>query len=236
MVSKNIFSAIENKEPVEAIKLLCSQYPGKVVFTTSLGQEDQVITDIIFRNGLPVRVITLDTGRLFNQTYDLIERTAARYNQNIEVYFPDANDVEQFVSQKGINGFYESVENRKECCYIRKVKPLNRALDGAKVWVTGLRAGQSEGREKMPIIEWMEDRELYKYNPLINWSLNNVLDHIEQYNVPYNPLHNEGFISIGCAPCTRAIQPGEQARDGRWWWESSHKECGLHHTKGGKAD
>ena len=235
MVSKNIFSAIENREPVEAIRLLCDQYPGKVVFTTSLGQEDQVITDIIFRNALPVRVITLDTGRLFNQTYELIERTAARYNQNIEIYFPDTKDVEQFVTQKGINSFYESVENRKEYCYIRKVKPLNRALEGAKVWITGLRAGQSAGRENMPVIEWMEDRELYKYNPLINWSLNNVLDHIEQHNVPYNPLHNEGFISIGCAPCTRAIQPGEQARDGRWWWETSHKECGLHHIKGGKA-
>lgn len=228
MLSQELIQEIERSSLPEAVSLVADLFPGKVVFSSSLGQEDQVLTDIIFKNNLPVKIFTIDTGRLFNETYELLDKTTARYKKQVQVYFPEAADVETFVATKGINSFYESVDNRKECCFIRKVKPLNRALAGAQVWITGLRAEQSENRKDMPIIEWDENRQLYKFNPLINWTYNEVLDYIKEFNVPYNTLHDKGFISIGCAPCTRAIEPGEDARAGRWWWEASHKECGLH--------
>ena len=228
MLTPEIIQKIETISLPEAVSLVADLFPGKVVFSSSLGQEDQVLTDIIFKNDLPVKIFTLDTGRLFNETYELLDRTTARYKKSIQVYFPEAADVEEFVSTKGINSFYESVENRKGCCFIRKVKPLNRALAGAKVWITGLRAEQSDNRQNMPMIEWSEEKQLYKFNPLINWSYDDVINYIEKFNVPYNRLHDKGFISIGCAPCTRAIEPGEDARAGRWWWETSQKECGLH--------
>ncbi len=228
MLTPEIIQKIETISLPEAVSLVADLFPGKVVFSSSLGQEDQVLTDIIFKNDLPVKIFTLDTGRLFNETYELLDRTIARYKKNIQVYFPEAVDVEEFVSTKGINSFYESVENRKGCCFIRKIKPLNRALAGAKVWITGLRAGQSDNRQNMPMIEWSEEKQLYKFNPLINWSYDDMINYIDKYNVPYNRLHDKGFISIGCAPCTRAIEPGEDARAGRWWWETSQKECGLH--------
>ena len=231
MLSPELITEIETSSLPGAVKLVADLFPGQAVFSSSLGQEDQVITDTIFKNKLPVRIFTIDTGRLFTETYELLDRTIARYNQPVHVYFPEAADVEEFVLTKGINSFYESVENRKSCCHIRKVKPLNRALKDAKVWITGLRAGQSGNREQMPMIEWMEDRQLYKFNPLINWSYDEVMEYINEFNVPYNRLHDKGFFSIGCAPCTRAIQPGEDARAGRWWWESSQKECGLHESK-----
>ena len=228
MLSQELIQEIESSSLPEAVSLVADLFPGKVVFSSSLGQEDQVLTDIIFKNNLPVKIFTIDTGRLFNETYELLDKTTARYKKQVQVYFPEAADVESFVATKGINSFYESVDNRKGCCYIRKVKPLNRALEGAQVWITGLRAEQSENRKDMPIIEWDENRQLYKFNPLIHWTYNEVLDYIKEFNVPYNTLHDKGFISIGCAPCTRAIEPGEDARAGRWWWEASHKECGLH--------
>lgn len=228
MLSQELIQEIERSSLPEAVSLVADLFPGKVVFSSSLGQEDQVLTDIIFKNNLPVKIFTIDTGRLFNETYELLDKTTARYKKQVQVYFPEAADVETFVATKGINSFYESVDNRKGCCFIRKVKPLNRALAGAQVWITGLRAEQSENRKDMPIIEWDEDRRLYKFNPLIHWTYNEVLDYIKEFNVPYNTLHDKGFISIGCAPCTRAIEPGEDARAGRWWWEASHKECGLH--------
>ena len=228
MLSQELIQEIERSSLPEAVSLVADLFPGKVVFSSSLGQEDQVLTDIIFKNNLPVKIFTIDTGRLFNETYELLDKTTARYKKQVQVYFPEAADVETFVATKGINSFYESVDNRKGCCFIRKVKPLNRALAGAQVWITGLRAEQSENRKDMPIIEWDEDKQLYKFNPLIHWTYNEVLDYIKEFNVPYNTLHDKGFISIGCAPCTRAIEPGEDARAGRWWWEASHKECGLH--------
>lgn len=227
-MTEEIVQRIKNTSLDEALEIITQLFPGQVVFSSSLGQEDQVITDAIFRNNLPIKIFTLDTGRLFNETYELLEKPMARYNKNIYVYFPDYSDVESFVTVKGINSFYESVENRKECCYIRKVKPLNRALQGAKVWITGLRSEQSENRKGMHIIEWLEDKQLFKFNPLIDWSFPQVLDYINEFNVPYNTLHDKGFISIGCAPCTRAIEPDEDPRAGRWWWEASQKECGLH--------
>ena len=230
MLSPDLIKEIEHKHLAEAVKLVAELFPGQVVFSSSLGQEDQVITDAIFKNRLPVKIFTIDTGRLFQETYDLLDRTIARYKQPIHVYFPDAADVEEFVLNKGINSFYESVENRKTCCHIRKVLPLNRALTGAKVWITGLRAGQSANRQQMSMFEWDEARNLYKFNPLINWSYDEMMDYINANNVPYNRLHDQGYISIGCAPCTRAIEPGEDPRAGRWWWETSQKECGLHAT------
>ncbi|MBL7709393.1 MAG: phosphoadenylyl-sulfate reductase [Chitinophagaceae bacterium] len=231
MLSSEQIQEIENGSLPEAIRLVTALFPGEVVFSSSLGQEDQVLTDVIFKNNLPVKIFTIDTGRLFNETYELLDRTTARYKKPIQVYFPEATDVETFVVEKGINSFYESVDNRKQCCYIRKVIPLNRALKGAKVWITGLRAEQSNNRQQMPMIEWAEDKQLYKFNPLIRWSYEEMISYINEHNVPYNRLHDKGFISIGCAPCTRAIEPGEDARAGRWWWEASQKECGLHETK-----
>lgn len=228
MLTKEIISQIENASLTDGLAIIAFLFPNEVVFSSSLGQEDQVITDAICRNNTDIEIFTLDTGRLFYETYELIEKTNARYKTNLKIYFPEAEDVEAFVTEKGVNSFYESVESRKECCYIRKVKPLNRALAGEKVWITGLRAEQSDNRKDMPMIEWDEQRQLYKFNPLINWSYDEMIAYINEHNVPYNTLHDKAFISIGCAPCTRAIEPGEDARAGRWWWEASQKECGLH--------
>lgn len=230
MLTKETIELIAHSTVEEGLAIIAKEYPGQVCFSSSLGQEDQVLTDIIFRNNIPVKVFTIDTGRLFNESYELLDKIDARYRKRVQVYFPEASDVETFVSVKGINSFYESVENRKECCYVRKVKPLNRALAGEKVWITGLRADQSANRNDMPMIEWDESKQLYKYNPLIGWGYDDVMEYIQKFNVPYNSLHDKGFISIGCAPCTRAIEAGEDARAGRWWWEASQKECGLHQT------
>jgi len=227
-LTREYISKLEQSSLEEILRSVSASFPGKVVFSSSLGQEDQVLTDVIFKNQIPIKVFTIDTGRLFNETYELLDKTIARYKQVIQVYFPEASDVEKFVLTKGMNSFYESVDNRKECCHIRKVKPLNRALSGAKVWVTGLRNEQSANRSNMPLMEWDESRQLYKLNPLINWTYRDVMDYINRSNVPCNQLHDKGFFSIGCAPCTRAIEAGEDARAGRWWWESSQKECGLH--------
>src|SRR5687767_10237308 len=213
---------------LEGLRFFSQLFPGRSVFTTSLGQEDQVITDMIFRHDLPIEVVTLDTGRLFSETYELIEKTEARYKKKIKVFFPDASEVEEYVATKGINAFYGSVEFRKQCCEIRKVRPLNRALMNASLWITGLRSEQSTNRQHMEIVEWLEERGLYKFNPIIDWSYDDIISYLYEFKVPSNNLHHKGFISIGCAPCTRAIEPGEDPRAGRWWWETSQKECGLH--------
>ena len=229
MVNQPWIQQVENCSLEEGLFLASTIFPGQVYFSTSLGQDDQVITHAIAKAKAVIRVFTLDTGRLFNETYELLEKTIARYKLPIQVYYPDATNIENYVNQKGINAFYESVENRKECCHIRKVEPLNRALQDAKIWITGLRADQSITREEMKMVEWDEQRGLYKYNPLIHWSLDDVVNYINEFDVPYNPLHDKGFISIGCAPCTRALEPGEDIRAGRWWWEDAiKKECGLH--------
>ena len=228
MLSQEDILHIENLSLEEGLKFITEKISEGVVFSTSLGQEDQVITDAIFKNNLPVKVFTLDTGRLFYEHYELLAKNNARYKTKTQVFFPEASDVEKYVNEKGINAFYQSVENRKECCFIRKVKPLNRALEGAKVWITGLRSEQSENREGMKMVEWDEERQLYKYNPLIHWTYNDVLKYIEENNVQDLPLHKQGFISVGCKPCTRAIVEGENPRAGRWYWEESQKECGLH--------
>ncbi|MCY7353214.1 MAG: phosphoadenylyl-sulfate reductase [Cytophagaceae bacterium] len=221
-------SALEHLSLADGIRYISEQYPGKVVFSSSFGQEDQVITDAVFRNQLPIRVFTLDTGRLFQETYELMDATKARYGKSFETYFPATERVENLVREKGFNSFYESVENRKECCFIRKIEPLKRALAGADVWITGLRGEQSENRAAMQILEWDEGNQVLKYNPLIHWTYDDVLAYLQANRVPDNALHRRGFISIGCGPCTRAIEPGEHPRAGRWWWEASKKECGLH--------
>jgi len=215
----------------ETLNFLASQYTGKVVFSTSFGQEDQVITDFIAKNNIDITIFTLDTGRLFQETYDVFHRTLKKYKKQIEVYFPEATAVENLLKQKGPNSFYESVENRKECCFIRKVVPLRKALAGNAVWITGLRAEQSENRQDLNLFEYDANFEIIKFNPLLKWTLQEVEDYLIENNVPQNALHKQGFVSIGCAPCTRAIMPDEDIRAGRWWWESSHKECGLHSAK-----
>lgn len=215
----------------QSLSKLCDLIPDEIVFSTSLGQEDQIITDVIFKNKLPIKVFTLDTGRLFYEHYELLANNNSKYKVNTEVYFPEANDVEKYVNEKGINAFFHSVENRKECCNIRKVKPLNRALEGAKVWITGLRSEQSENRHSLKMVDWDETRQLYKFNPLLHWNYDEVLKYIDEHQIMDLPLHKKGFISVGCKPCTRAIEPGENPRAGRWWWEESQKECGLHSEK-----
>jgi len=210
------------------LRLVAERFPGRVAFSTSLGQEDQVITDAIWRHDLPIRVFTLDTGRLFEETLALMDATRAKYGRAIEVFVPDTAELETFVSARGLFSFRESIEERKACCELRKVRPLQRALKGVDAWITGLRREQSQNRKGMRIVEWDEGYGLLKVNPLIDWSLDATVAYLAANEVPDNPLHRQGFVSIGCAPCTRAIAPGEDARAGRWWWESSGKECGLH--------
>lgn len=233
---ENLSKQLEELNPVEAITLLCDLFPGKVVFSTSLGQEDQAITEIIAKNNLEVNIFTLDTGRLFYETYDLLARTIVKYGLDIKTYYPNTHSVEDYVRTKGINGFYDSPENRKSCCYIRKVEPLKRALRGNSIWITGLRAEQSANRSGMRKLEWDEGNQILKFNPLLDWTMDDLLSYIDEHSIPYNPLHDKGFVSIGCAPCTRAIEPGEDPRAGRWWWESSKKECGLHTHAMSKED
>jgi phosphoadenosine phosphosulfate reductase len=211
---------------------LADLYPGSIVFSTSFGIEDQAITHIISEAGVNVKIFTLDTGRLFPETYSTWSATLDRYKLRIEGYYPDELQLQQWVTENGPNAFYGSVDARKACCHIRKVEPLKRALEGNKVWITGIRASQSPDRKDTPILEWDGANNILKYNPLLNWSDDALDQFIRVNNVPYNPLRDRGFVSIGCAPCTRAIKPGEDFRAGRWWWEdSSKKECGLHvHT------
>jgi phosphoadenosine phosphosulfate reductase len=204
---------------------------SNVVFSSSFGQEDQVITHVIANQKLGIEVFTLDTGRMFPETYELMDKTRAKYKMDIKTYFPDAEKVEKLVSEKGFHSFYDSVENRKECCGIRKIIPLKRALKGAEVWITGLRADQSENRQEMKIWEWDEGNKVFKFNPLIDWTYEQMIEYIRAENIPENILHKKSFVSIGCQPCTRAITEGEHPRAGRWWWENSQKECGLHAVK-----
>lgn len=225
----NIEYLIKDKSPEEALRLLAGQFPGKLVFSTSLGYEDQVISHMIFSNKLSVKVFTLDTGRLFNETYSVLNSTLERYKLPISVMYPQTASVEKLVTDKGPVSFYETVDNRKECCFIRKVEPLQRALKGHSIWITGIRADQSDNRQEMSQVQWDEANQIIKYHPVLNWSLEDIKSCIQKYNIPYNTLHDKGFVSIGCAPCTRAIKQGEDFRAGRWWWEKNDKkECGLH--------
>jgi phosphoadenosine phosphosulfate reductase len=213
----------------EQLKILAAKFHGKIIFTTSLGLEDQAITHMIFKNNIDIKVITLDTGRLFPQTYDVLALTKSKYKKTIHLYFPDYISVEKLVTEKGPYSFYDSVENRKECCRIRKVVPLNRALLGMNCWVSGIRADQSENRTQMDWLEFDEEKKMFKFHPLYSWTYDEVKNYVKENDIPYNTLHNKGYVSIGCEPCTKAIKSGEDFRAGRWWWENEGpKECGCH--------
>ena len=213
----------------ELLSFLINKESKDLAFATSLGIEDQVITEMISSLDSSIRIFVLDTGRFFPETYDLIERTNSRYNIKIEIFFPNAESVENMVNKKGINLFYNSAENRQLCCRIRKIEPLKRALKDVKIWITGLRNEHSVSRAESSRIEWDDTNQLIKVNPLIDWKEKNVWDYISKKNIPFNSLYNKGFKSIGCQPCTRAVDLGENPRAGRWWWENNeNKECGLH--------
>lgn len=213
----------------DRLSLLVSTYSKDLIaFSSSFGQEDQAITHAIATQKLPIKIFTLDTGRQFQESYELMDLTKKKYQIDLITYFPNHIKTENLVREKGYNSFYSSVENRKECCFIRKMEPLARALEGVNIWITGLRAEQSENRANMPIVEWDEARNLIKVNPIIDWNTEKLNNYLTEHKIPQNPLHKKGFISIGCAPCTRAIGPDEHPRAGRWWWENSQKECGLH--------
>lgn len=219
----------EKSNPQEILSFLYKECKGKIALSSSLGAEDQVLADMMVGINPKTRIFTLDTGRLFPETYDLISETNKKYNIKIEVYFPDYKSVERMVKEKGINLFYESVENRKLCCHIRKIEPAKRAFKGLDVWISGLRKDQSLNRFNTKLVEWDEVNSLMKVNPLLNWSEKMVWDYIKENEVPYNKLHDKGFPSIGCQPCTRSVKKGEDIRAGRWWWEEpEHSECGLH--------
>jgi len=223
---------IASLSPVELIEFFLERHSGKVAFSSSLGAEDQVLTHMLAETGKPFKLFTLDTGRLFQETYELIEITRQQYQLPFEVCFPNADHVEQMVNEKGVNLFYNSIENRKLCCHIRKIEPLRRALDGMEVWVTGLRREQSVTRGDTGALEWDADLSLIKVNPLIDWKEQDIWMFIRDHKVPYNTLHDKGFQSIGCLPCTREVLPGEDIRTGRWWWEQTDfKECGLHPSR-----
>ncbi len=211
------------------LEYFLTNYKDHIAFASSMGVEDQVLTEMIASIDKQTRIFTLDTGRMFPETYEAIERTNARFKINIEVFFPERNQVEVMVNKKGISLFYENIENRKQCCQIRKIEPLKRALQGIDVWISGLRKSQSITREKLEFLEWDANNGILKLNPLVDWNEEKVWAYIEAKNIPYNKLHDQGFPSIGCQPCTRAIESGEDVRAGRWWWEDpEHKECGLH--------
>jgi phosphoadenosine phosphosulfate reductase len=203
------------------------------VFASSLAAEDMVLTDLILKAGLPIGIFSLETGRLHKETLGMVERVQERYGYEIALYRPVPAAVDAYVEKKGLNAFYDSIELRKECCHIRKVEPLGRALSGKKAWITGQRRAQSATRSDLSVQEYDGSHGLEKFNPLADWSEQEVWDYIRGNDVPYNPLHDQGYPSIGCEPCTRAIEPGEDVRAGRWWWENpDSKECGLHLVDG----
>lgn len=218
--------------PEGALTALAKEFPGQVVFSSSFSWEDQAIAHLILSRNIPIKIFTLDTGRLFSETYDVWTRTNEIYKTKIKSYCPNHQLLEEYLDNHGSNAFYNSLELRKECCYIRKVEPLKRALKGNKVWITGLRSEHSKERMNVPKLEWDEGNQIAKYHPLLDWKTEELKRFIHTHNIPCNRLHEKGFVSIGCAPCTRAVREGEDFRAGRWWWEdSSKKECGLHWRK-----
>jgi phosphoadenosine phosphosulfate reductase len=228
-----LLAELEGAGAEDVLADAAERYPGRVAFASSLGLEDQVLTAMIAEARLDIPIFTLDTGRLYPETYDLIARTKERYGLTVHVYFPAAGEVEEMVDTHGVDLFRDSIALRKLCCGVRKVHPLRRAQLELDAWICGLRSGQGATRQKVEVAEW-DDAGLVKINPLAAWDEAGVWDYVRAHDVPYNPLHDAGFPSIGCAPCTRAVPEGEDARSGRWWWESAeHRECGLHHRGGG---
>ena len=227
----DVLARLQGLSAQEILADAAARYPGRVALASSLGVEDQALTHMIAVAGLGIPIFTLDTGRLFPETYDLIDRTNKRYGFRMRVYCPDAGEIEELVAANGINLFRESSFLRHRCCELRKIKPLRRAQVGLDAWICGLRSGQGVTREKVEPAEWDGDAGLLKLNPLAEWDEARVWDYVRAHDIPYNPLHDQGFPSIGCAPCTRAVAEGEDWRAGRWWWESAeHRECGLHQS------
>lgn len=222
--------ALRIEEPHEILQLI-SDKSDRIVFSTSFGKEDQVISQMIADNHIPIDIFTIDTGRLFEETYAVFDRTIKKFKLTIKTYYPNRDAVEEMVSKSGPYSFYENVEARKSCCAIRKIEPLKRALKGYEVWVTGLRRTQSSNRNQMEPLEWDEVNQIVKVHPLFYWPDDKLDAYINVFNIPINALHAKNYPSIGCSPCTRAVLDGEESRAGRWWWENSKKECGLHQTK-----
>jgi phosphoadenosine phosphosulfate reductase len=228
-VVSTLARAGEPMSPQEVLRLVLDRFGRRTALSSSFGAEDMVLIDMLMQIDPKARIFTLDTGRLPQETYTVMDAARERYGATIEVFFPQAEAVQEMVAEHGINLFYHSVENRKLCCGVRKTEPLRRALAGLDAWITGLRREQSITRTAVHKIEWDETNRLVKVNPLVDWSHEDVWRYIREHNVPYNALHDRGYPSIGCAPCTRAVQPGEHDRAGRWWWEHPEtKECGLH--------
>jgi phosphoadenosine phosphosulfate reductase len=226
---KELNSKFSGTVTEKVLEYFLNLYGDTIALSSSLSLEDQILTDMIIKINPETRIFTLDTGRLFPETYNLIDRTNDKYGIKIEIFFPNYVDVQQMVNTEGINLFYESVEKRQKCCHIRKIEPLRRAFIGLDAWICGLRKEQSVTRLYTQMVEWDEANNMLKINPLINWSEQQVWEYLKTHNVPYNKLHDNGFPSIGCQPCTRAVEAGEDIRAGRWWWELPlHKECGLH--------
>jgi phosphoadenosine phosphosulfate reductase len=214
---------------IQVFQLIASSYPAAVTFSTSFGNEDQVITDYIAQSNSAISIFTLDTGRLFEATYDVWNKSLDFFKLPIKAYYPDPKAVSEYSGTFGPNAFYNSLALRKKCCTIRKTEQLQEALKNMSIWITGLRAEHSVYRSETQQFEWDETNQVIKYHPLLHWTTEQVSNYIKRYDLPYNTLTDKGFVSIGCEPCTRAIEPGEDFRAGRWWWEPSEKkECGLH--------
>ena len=233
MITKEDIAALnarfKDAFPEEVLAYCLKAFKDRIALSSSLSIEDQALTKMIVDIDKSTRIFTLDTGRLFPETYQLIDRTNLTYNIKIEVFFPDYREVQRMVREEGINLFYNSIESRHRCCAIRKLEPLKRAFQGLDAWICGLRHEQSVTRKDMQLIEWDDQHGMVKINPLINWTEQQVRDYIHQHHVPYNKLFDKGYPSIGCEPCTRAVKPGDDPRSGRWWWEAPDKrECGLH--------
>lgn len=222
---------IQNLSLLDSLNFVINQIKGKKAFSTSFGIEDQIITHILNKINKDVFIFTLDTGRLFNEVYDTFYRTQKKYkNIKIQTFFPLEHDINNYIINNGVNGFYNSIKKRKECCKIRKVIPLTRALRNIKIWITGIRAEQSIHRGKMNFLEYDKSYNLIKFNPLLKWTYKEIYDYINNHNIPFISLYKQGFKSIGCMPCTRPVKESEGLRSGRWWWEKSmNKECGLHY-------
>jgi phosphoadenosine phosphosulfate reductase len=224
-----IRSQTKGYSPQELLKYVLERFGARIALATSFGAEDQVLTDMLSKTSEPLSIFTLDTGRVPEETYEVMDETRKRYGIDIKVLFPDYEQVEVMVNESGPNLFYESIENRKQCCKVRKIEPLKRGLADLDAWICGLRAEQSTTRTGLERVDWDDTFGLVKICPLANWSAEQVWEYIRENNVPYNKLHDAGYPSIGCEPCTRAVKPGEDIRAGRWWWEApEHKECGLH--------
>ena len=227
-IAKELNQQLKGKTAQEVVAYFLDNYK-EVALSSSLAAEDQALSDVILKHDKSAKIFTLDTGRLHPETYDVMDATNLKYNIKIDVYFPNEQNVQELYKTQGVNGHYESIDKRKHCCFVRKIEPLKRALKGLDIWFTGLRASQSVTRTQMPLVEYDANFDVIKVNPLIDWNEEDVWAYIKENKVPYNKLHDQGFPSIGCAPCTRAVKDGEDIRAGRWWWENpEHKECGLH--------